>query len=210
MFGSFGPLVAVIAMLLAAGLGLPIPEDVSLLTAGYLVWSGQTTFLLAIPLCWLAIIAGDSILWWLGRRYGERITQHRFLRRRLTKKRLLRIEQHFENHGAKTILVGRFAAGARAFFFLAAGAMNVSYARFLFFDGLAAAISGAGWILIGWRFGAQIDRLRHAVVRVEHLAGLVLVVCLGAWLITRFFRRRIAGPPDDDGPAITSDQSAVR
>jgi membrane protein DedA with SNARE-associated domain len=210
MLGTQGPLVAVIVTLLAAGLGVPIPEDLSLLTAGYLVWSGQTTFWLAIPLCWLAIVIGDSILWWLGHRYGNRITQHRFLRRRLTPRRLERIERHFEKHGAKTILVGRFAAGARAFFFLAAGAMNVSYAKFLFFDGLAAAISGTTWILIGWRFGAQIDRLRHAVVRVEHMAALVLLVCLGAWLITRFLRRRVAGPPDDDGQAISSDQSAVR
>src|SRR4051794_27015616 len=190
-----GPLVAVIFALLAAGLGVPLPEDLSLLTAGYLVWNGQETLSWAIPACFLAIIVGDSVLFWLGWHFGPSITRHRFLRHRLTPRRLERIERHFERHGAKTIIIGRFAAGARALFFLAAGAMKMSYWRFLLMDGLAATVSGTAWILIGWRFGAQIDWIRHFVHRIEHVAVIVIVACLSAWLITRALRRRVAGPP---------------
>src|SRR5947209_4015733 len=101
MLGAHGPLVAVVAALLAAGLGVPIPEDLSLLTGGYLVWNGQESLWVVIPACLVAIIAGDSALYWLGYKFGPAITQHRFLRHRLTPRRLHRIEHHFERHGPK-------------------------------------------------------------------------------------------------------------
>jgi membrane protein DedA with SNARE-associated domain len=197
MITSHGPLFAVILALLAAGLGVPLPEDLSLLTAGYLVWSEQTTLTVAIPACVAAILVGDSILFWLGYHFGPAITQHKFLRHRLTPRRLERIDHYFERHGAKTIVIGRFAAGARALFFLAAGTMRMSYWKFLAVDGLAALISGTAWILIGWRFGAQIDWVRRFVHRVEHIAVVVVVACIAAWMVTKLLRRRIAGPPEE-------------
>jgi membrane protein DedA with SNARE-associated domain len=192
-----GPLLAVVAALLLAGLGLPLPEDLSLLTAGYLVWSGQATLAWVLPACFVAIVAGDSVLFWLGWHFGEAITKHKYLRHRLTPKRLARIEHYFHRHGSKTVVVGRFAAGARALFFLAAGVTKMSYWRFLLYDGLAAAVSATAWILIGWRFGAQIDWVRHFVHRVEHIVLILVAATVVGWLITRQIRRRVAGPPTE-------------
>lgn len=197
MWGAHSALVWVVVALLAAGLGVPIPEDLSLLTAGYLAWKGDEQLVVLIPLCLLAIVAGDCTLYALGRKLGPRITQHRFLRHRLTPARLLKVEGYFLRHGAKTILVSRFAAGARAFFYITAGAMKMSFARFVLFDAIGAGASVTAWILIGRRFGAQIDRVRAVVHQVEHLALLVLAAALAAWLVTRFLRRRIAGPPTE-------------
>lgn len=195
MLGTHAGLVAVIAALVIAGLGVPIPEDLSLVTGGYLAWHGDERLWLVILLCFVAIVAGDSALWLLGRRFGASITQHKHLRQRLTPARLERVEGYFRRHGAKTIVVARFLAGARALFFLAAGAMRVPYWRFLLFDGLAAAVSGTAWILIGKRFGANIDWLRHVIHRIEHWVVLVAIASLTAWTITKLLRRRIAGPP---------------
>jgi membrane protein DedA with SNARE-associated domain len=193
-----GPLLGVIAALLLAGIGVPIPEDLSLLTAGYLVWSGQATLAWVIPSCLVAIVAGDSVLFWLGWHFGEKITQHKYLRHRLTPARLERIENYFHRHGSKTIVVGRFAAGARALFFVAAGVMKMSYWRFLLYDGLAASVTGTAWILVGWRFGAQIDWVRHFVHRVEHIILIVAGASLVGWLVARQLRRRIAGPSTEE------------
>jgi membrane protein DedA with SNARE-associated domain len=195
MLAAHAPLVAVIAALLIAGLGVPIPEDLSLLTAGYLAWHGDEQVGWLLLCCLVAIVAGDSALWLLGRRFGPSITQHRHLRHRLTPARLERVEGYFRRHGAKTIVLARFAAGARALFFVAAGAMRVPYWRFLLFDGMAALISGTLWILVGKRFGAQIDLVRKVVHRIEHWILLALAILLVGWMISKLLRRRIAGPP---------------
>jgi membrane protein DedA with SNARE-associated domain len=190
-------LFAVIAALLIAGLGVPIPEDLSLITGGYLAWHGDERLWLVILSCFVAIVAGDSALWLLGRRFGPSITQHKHLRHRLTPARLERVEGYFRRHGAKTIVVARFLAGARALFFLGAGAMRVPYWRFLLFDGFAAAISGTVWILVGKRFGSNIDGLRHVMHRIEHWIALVAILSVAAWIITKLLRRRVAGPPTE-------------
>lgn len=196
MLGTYGPLIGVFAALVAAGLGVPIPEDLSMLTAGYLAYRGEASLWVVLPLCFVALLIGDSSLYWLGRRFGERITQHRFLRHHLTPKRLDRVETHFRRHGAKTVFIGRFAAGARALFFVTAGAMGVSYPRFLVFDGIGALFSTLLWVLLGWRFGGQIDRLRQVVHQVEGLGLLAIAAILATWIVARIVRRRIAGPPE--------------
>jgi membrane protein DedA with SNARE-associated domain len=190
------PLAGVLLALLLGGLGFPIPEDLALLGAGYLVWHGDTTLAWAIPVCLFGIIAGDVMLYWIGRAFGERITQHRFISHALTPARLERVRGYFHRHGEKTLLVARLVAGARAFFFLAAGTMRMSFARFLLFDVLGACVAVAVWISVGYFFGAHIHHVRSVITRVEHWILIALVVVAAAWVFHRLSRRKVSGPPE--------------
>jgi membrane protein DedA with SNARE-associated domain len=192
------PALGILAALLAAGVGFPIPEDLTLLTAGYLVWHGDVSFGLILPIALFGILAGDSTLYWIGRKLGRRLLAHRWLAHRLTPARIGRIEGYFNRHGEKTVLFARFAAGARSLFYLTAGMMRLPWHRFLLFDLPAGMISATVWILVGRRFGSQIDQVRHTVHRVQHWVGLVVVAVFAAWLIARVLRRRIAGPMQQD------------
>lgn len=203
-----GPFIGVLTALLVAGLGVPLPEDVSLVSGGYLVYLGHELLWVVMIGCFVALVAGDSALYLLGRRFGPSITKHRFLRHRLTPARLERVERHFEKHGSKTVFLGRFVVGARALFFLTAGAMKMSYPRFIFWDGIGCVLSTIGWVLIGFYGGAQIDRVRHYVKSAQHVAVIVIALVLVTWIVTRLLRRRVAGPPveeeGDTGPTVTT------
>jgi membrane protein DedA with SNARE-associated domain len=153
--------------------------------------------------CFLALVGGDSALYAIGRRFGPSITRHRFLRRRLTAARLARVERHFEKHGSKTVFLGRFVVGARALFFLTAGAMKMSYWRFIFWDGIGCVMSTVGWVLVGYLGGSQIDRVRGYIKSAEHVAIIVILLVVATWLVTRLLRRRVAGPPIEE-PAETA------
>jgi membrane protein DedA with SNARE-associated domain len=181
-------------------LGFPIPEDLALLTGGYLVWHGDARLAVVIPVCLFGIIVGDCTLYFFGRAFGERITQHRFLSHALTPARLQRVRGYFDRHGEKTLLVARLVAGARAFFFLAAGTMRMRFWRFLLFDAIGACVASAVWISVGCLFGEHIHRVRHVITRVEHWALAVLCVVIAAWIIHRLARRRVSGPPDAVAP----------
>jgi membrane protein DedA with SNARE-associated domain len=185
----------VLAALLLGGLGFPIPEDLALLTAGYLFWKGAYPLWVLVPICALGILAGDCTLYWLGRKFGTHITEHRFLSHAFTQPRLARVRGYFARHGEKTVLVARLLAGARGFFFITAGIIRMSFWRFVAIDAVGALAATAGWLFIGWRFGAHIDRVRHVVSRVEHVAVLVVAAIVIAWIVHRLIRRRLAGPP---------------
>ena len=187
----------VLLALLAAGVGVPLPEDLTLLGAGYLVWRGDGSFWLMWAVGMIGILAGDTTIYWVGRKLGPRLTRHKWLSHRLTPARLARMEGFFARHGAKSIFVARFAAGARGAFYMTAGIMKMRFARFLFFDALAACLSVSFWVGLGWRFGDRIDSVRHVIKDVEHVALAAVAVIAAAWLTARLFRRWVEGPPDD-------------
>lgn len=193
-----GPFIGVLVALLVAGLGVPLPEDVSLVSGGYLVYLGHEPLWVVLIGCFVALVAGDSALYALGRRFGPSITTHKLLRHRLTPARLERVERHFGKHGAKTVFLGRFVVGARALFFLTAGAMRMSYWKFIFWDGIGCVLSTTGWVLVGYFGGAQIDRVRGMVKSAEHIGLIVIALVLVTWLATRLLRRRVAGPPIEE------------
>jgi membrane protein DedA with SNARE-associated domain len=186
----------VLLALLAAGVGIPIPEDITLLGAGYLAWQGRAPLALMWAVSFVGIVAGDSSLYWIGRKLGPRLTRHRWLSHRLTPARLQRLEGFFLRHGSKAVLLARFAAGARGAFYMTAGIMKLRYRRFLLFDGVAALLSVTFWVGLGWRFGDHIDRVRNTVKRVEHWALALVLFVAAAWLLSRLLRRFVEGPPE--------------
>src|SRR5262249_30543481 len=54
-------------ILLLCGLGLPIPEDISLIAAGYFSWKGVLEVNRAFAVCFAAVLAGDSLAFFMGR-----------------------------------------------------------------------------------------------------------------------------------------------
>src|SRR5512135_3087292 len=73
---------AMLVILVAASLGVPIPEDIPLLAAGVLLheqpdiasWRG--TIFVAL----VGIMSGDLVLYLLGRRWGADVVNHRSVR----------------------------------------------------------------------------------------------------------------------------------
>ncbi|MBI3541846.1 MAG: hypothetical protein HY075_01040 [Deltaproteobacteria bacterium] len=67
------PYLAAFSMLLACGLGLPIPEDLTLFTMGYVAYSGIASFRASCAVCLFGVLVGDATIYWIGRRYGTRL-----------------------------------------------------------------------------------------------------------------------------------------
>src|SRR4051812_15270492 len=65
----------IFGILVACGLGFPLPEDVPLIAAGYLVWDGTLQWLPAILCTLLGVLIGDTILFTFGRKLGYRILE---------------------------------------------------------------------------------------------------------------------------------------
>lgn len=192
------PYLTVLLVLMAAGLGLPIPEDIPLLTGGYFCHLGKASLPIMVVVGLAGVMVGDLILFSLGRRFGHHVVEHRFMRRLVNPRRLLLAEELFARHGVKIIFAGRFLPGLRPMIFMAAGVLRVRRAAFVLVDGLAACISVPLLVVLGKVFGGSLERIKHDVRTATHGMALVLMVLalIGAavWLHRRQKRLLEATP----------------
>src|SRR5262245_6942566 len=142
--------VAMFGILFMCGMGLPIPEEVTLVGSGLLVGWGDARFIPASIACVLGILAGDSIIFGLGYHYGPRFFKSRPMRFLLPPKRQLKVARFFGKHGLKAVFFARFFAGVRIGVYSYAGSQRMSWIKFLILDLLGALISGPTSVAIGW------------------------------------------------------------
>ncbi len=187
--------LSVVGVLLLCGLGLPMPEDIVLVTGGYMVYLAERQGLgsPSLPLMLVfgmgGVLSGDLILFFAGRRLGPRVTKVWPFRTLINDKRMKKVQGFFDKYGARTAFVARFAAGLRAPTFLLAGTAGLRLRTFLLADGSAALLSVPAWILLAYYFGAQIDRVKTWMAQSKWAIG-GLLVALGVYVLIRFIGRR--------------------
>lgn len=207
IFGESSYLAPFIVLLLC-GIGLPLPEEVTLIGSGILLHRGEVEFIPIVIVCSIAILIGDSLPYWLGRRYGNSALRVRWVARLLHPERMERVRERFEAHGNWATFACRFFAGVRIPGYFVAGTMGMKYGRFLLLDALGVLISVPISIYFGKLFGGQVDTLKERV-RDMHLILAFAVLSLVLILIFRRRRRNVTGPapgaqPDDSPPAPPS------
>lgn len=176
-------------ILFFSGLGLPIPEEITLLTGGFLVNLGFIRFYPTLAAVFVGVLTGDMALYSIGRRWGHGIITYRHLRRIFSEERLEKVGQFFHDHGNKTIFIARFISGFRVAAFLAAGTLGVKPSKFLFLDFIAALVAVPLLLCLGYYSGENIGWLAGVFTRLDSLLkiGAVLsgVVVLGYFLCKR-------------------------
>src|SRR5262249_56020539 len=98
LVGSHGAMayLSIFAVLVACGLGVPVPEDISLILGGFLVFKGVANLWGMVATGFLGVLVGDSLIYLAGRRVGLRVrTGHGWLARVVTPPRRRLVESLF-------------------------------------------------------------------------------------------------------------------
>ena len=175
---------AVYALLAATGIGLPISEDVVLLTAGTLCSAGHAVFLVMVPIACAGVITGDTLLFRIGAKLGPKVIEHPKLSKVLTPARVASVRARFERYGMWTVFIARFLPGVRAPTFLLAGSMGVTQRRFWLADGVAVCIFAPLLTWLGYRFGSE------ALPYVRRFGG-YLLLAVGAAVVVMLVVSRL-------------------
>jgi len=208
--------LAVYGVLLACGLGVPMPEDVTLVAGGYTVYLAQLnklsspTLPLMITVGLIGVLTGDVILFMLGRWLGPRATKIWPFRRLFSPHRLERTRTFFHRYGGWTAFFARFAAGLRAPTYLLAGSMGMRFRTFIVADGLAALISVPLLVWLAWKFGAEIDRVKVWLANSKYAVGAVFLI-LAIYIIYKIVKKRRAkraAEADSANDAANADDAA--
>lgn len=181
-------------ILLLCGLGLPIPEDISLIAAGYFSWKGVLYIHTAFAICFAAVVTGDTAAFFMGHLFGRRVLRSQLARQYFTPKRQLRVRAYFRKFGSKVVLVGRFTPGLRFTIFFTAGTLHTRPSTFFIYDFAAAAFSVPVLVYSAWFFGGQIDWVVSIARRTENglLAVFVAVAAIVALKGWRRHKKRVA------------------
>ena len=168
------PYFIVLGILILCGLGLPIPEDITLFAAGLLAYYGVVELWPIIACCFAGVMLGDSIIFFLGTKFGRTLTKKWLFHRLLPDDRLDAVSLKFRTRGNSLLFAARFMPGLRAPVYFSAGVLHIPFAKFFFYDGLAALISVPAIISAVYYFGDELDQVVSVIKRVEH--GILFVI----------------------------------
>lgn len=189
-FGPFG----LAFLLLVENLFPPIPSEVILPLAGFLVGRGELGFVSALAGSTTGSLAGALVLYALGRRGGRPLVLRHGRLLRVTERDLERAEGWFDRYGDWIVLLGRVVPLARSVVSIPAGVLEMPLWKFMLLTVLGSAAWNALLIGAGWILGANWERVSDVVgvysnaVLVTVLA--VLAVTAGIFAIRRTNRQR--------------------
>jgi membrane-associated protein len=178
----------VFALIAIETMGIPVPGETALVTAGIVASRGRLEIELVIALAAAAAILGDNVGFAIGRKLGRRLLtapgplmHHR--------RRVIAVgEPFFDRHGPKAVFLGRWITGLRITAAWMAGVTRMSWPTFLFWN----ALGGIAWAT---SIGLLAYFVGHSAETIIHVAGLggagaVVVGGVVVWFVLRARRRR--------------------
>lgn len=182
--------VSIFGVLFICGLGVPIPEDITLISAGILASMGTISLVGAMVVGFSGVLIGDMMLFHLGRAYGRRVFKLPVFRRIFTDERIEAAEARVLRNSKFICFTARFLPGLRAPIFLTAGVMGVRPIIFYALDGFAALISVPVWVYVGFYAAENIEK---ALSIAKHLQIYILLgvgVFIALYFLFRWHSKR--------------------
>jgi membrane protein DedA with SNARE-associated domain len=139
-----------------AFVSLAFPGTTVLIAAGTLMASGTLPYGSVLIGAVLGAVLGDSVSYWIGRRFGDGIAGLWPFSR--NSELLPRGIRFFERHGGKSVFIGRFFGPIRAIIPLAAGIMRMPRGRFWFANLTSALVWAPMLLFVGDAVGDAGER----------------------------------------------------
>jgi membrane protein DedA with SNARE-associated domain len=196
-FDLLWPFLTAFVVFVSAGFGAPFPEELAIVGAGLWTATAYEKYgpyrWLMLPVCLVGVIIADVLLYGIGRRFGTRLLQVRWMARLVPAEKRARIEDNFQQYGVSILLFGRLLPGIRAPLFLTSGMLRVSFTRFLLADGIGAVLGNSLLFFLAFWFGAQfkelVERVEKDLNTVKPILILSLIVAVGIYFLVHFLRR---------------------
>jgi membrane protein DedA with SNARE-associated domain len=177
-------------------IGFVFPGETAAILGGVLASKGGVSLAGITATVILCAIAGDSIGYWVGDKWGRQLLQLGPLKKR--QKGLDAALDQLSRRGATAVFVGRFTAFLRAVIPGLAGMSKMRYRIFLPANALGAICWGLLYVLLGYFVGQRVEKVTG--IASDILAGLIVIV-----IVVLFIRHRRKEKREFEGPAPDDD-----
>lgn len=164
----------------SVGAGLVVPGETLVILGGFYARVGDLWLPLVMFVVVVCAIAGDNVGYVIGRRYGRRFLERHGRKVFVTPARLELAERYYDEHGGKTVFLGRFVPVVRSVGFMVAGAAHMPWRRFIVYDVAGAVIWGVGHTMLGYFLGASYERWEKYLTPIGIGILVVLLISIGA------------------------------
>lgn len=131
-----------------------LPGDSLLFAAGALTAkTGILNIWLLIPLLFVSAILGDNVNYFVGKFFGEKVFEIKWLKRFIKREYLDRTNTFYVKHGGRTIILARFIPIVRTFAPFAAGVGKMNYRKYIIFCIAGGSLWVTALTLLGYFFG---------------------------------------------------------
>lgn len=183
----------------------PIPSELVLPFAGFLVAEGSMNYLLVLLFTTVGAFAGTTAFYFLGRGLGDARVRH-FIKRYgrwvlLQEADYDEALSFFRRHDSKVVFWARFVPAVRSLISLPAGVAGMSFRRFAVFTVLGTLLWNTVLVTAGRFLGERWDSVLAVVDRLES----VLWVLLGAFVVGWFvWQRRNRARRERNAPTLSA------
>jgi undecaprenyl-diphosphatase len=171
-----------------AFLSLLFPGTAILIAAGTLLKSGSLPFLPIMIGAIFGAVLGDSVSYWIGRRFGPGLARLWPFSR--NPGLLVSGIAFFERHGGKSVFIGRFFGPIRAVIPLAAGIMRMARPRFWVANIGSALVWAPMLLLVGDVVGEASERFLGGANTALLVFGVLVLLAVGAVVVAALRYRR--------------------
>ena len=149
-YGNFVYILLFLIVFMETGFVLTpfLPGDSLLFISGTIAATGALNVYLLFSLLSTAAILGDTVNYWIGHHFGEKVFS-KFIKQ----EHIERTKLFFHHHGKKTIVLARFIPIIRTFAPFVAGIGKMNYFTFLVYNVVGGISCVAIFVFSGFYFG---------------------------------------------------------
>lgn len=172
--------LSIFAMTFVESSFIPIPSEVTMIPAGYLIQQGKMSFIWVMVSSIAGTIGGAWFNYIIATTYGRNLIQRFGKYVFLPPKKLEKIEAFFASHGAITTFTGRLIPGIRHYISLPAGLARMPLGRFLTYTALGGGIWMFILTMVGYVIGANKEAVKTLLplIKISMLAVVACIICL--------------------------------
>jgi len=188
-FASSAGYVGIFLLMLLEAAALPIPSEIILPFAGYLVFKGNLSFWPVILVSTVAALLGSFIDYYLGLRFGTTLLTDASRLPYINAHHLSRVHAWFNRHGPMAVALFRLVPAARVLISFPAGAYRMGASKFAVYTLLGCLPWNVILVYLGWSLGSSWEQV-VAAFRYVNLAVYALLIILAVWIALKLLSRR--------------------
>ena len=191
----------VILLMFASSFGLPLPEEVTLVSAGLTAYmamhpdkypppaadvAGVNPYTLAV-ICLIAVFLSDYVIFLIGSYFGDRLLKHPRWGKKFRGKSFQRVVKWIHEYGTLAPCIFRFTPGLRFPGHMMCGAIGLPRWKFCLVVGTAALLSVPTQVLLISHYGEVVLSVLN---RVKVVAIICIIVVAGYFIIKKWREKK--------------------